>query len=107
MSKEIPTFRTPSFLFEDKVPEHIEQVPKVPNYAGCFAVFGAIVGMRPYPLALDVPTEVMARDLAHARMMQQEESVDVFGYTDDIYIQFPDGKKERTYYGRTVGSEQL
>src|SRR5579884_4287331 len=95
----IPTFLEKSFLFEGDTPRHIEEWPKVPAYAGAFAVFGATSGNKPYPLALDIPDEPEARLLADARARQQEASIEIYGYTDDVYILHPSQQMERTYYG--------
>lgn len=119
MAEIVPTFLESSFDFgEDseiirflkkvlhrkinEIPEHLEDFPEVPSYVGAFAIFGANTTDESYTLALDVPSELMARQLAEARKKQQEASIDLYGYTDDVYVLFPDGHKERTYYGHML-----
>lgn len=96
----LPTFLTGSFSFEGEPPRHIDEFPRVPRYAGCYALFGVVLGNKPYSLAVDVPDEEMARLLADARARKQEETISLYGYTDDVYLLFPNNKNERTYCGR-------
>lgn len=98
----IPTFLESSFRFDGEAPRHIEERPSVPTYAGAYAIFGATAGNKPYALAYDVPNEAMARLLAEARKQHQEESIEVYGYSDDVYILYPNQDMERTYYGRSA-----
>jgi hypothetical protein len=103
MTGELPTFEIASFDFADNaVPEHIEAYPAVPRYIGLFGVFGAIDGVKPYPLAVDVPSEDMAHLISNARISKQESDIQLYGYTDDVYILSPDGKHIRVYYGETL-----
>ncbi|HVW23294.1 MAG TPA: hypothetical protein VHB51_02340 [Candidatus Saccharimonadales bacterium] len=102
MSKVLPVFQEASFEFGDlKVPPHVEAYPIVPNYIGLYSVFGAVDGVRPYPLAVDVRSEKLARKLADARARQQEATIYLYGYSDDVIIYHPAGDTERTYIGRS------
>lgn len=96
----LPVFNEYSFSFESDTPEHIEDYPGVPNYVGMYAVFGVVDGVRSYPLAVDVPSEQLAEALAKARAARQESDIELYGYSDDVYIYFPDGSNRRVYYGR-------
>lgn len=97
----LPTFLSSSFEFDSEAPRHIEAYPTVPCYVGGYALFGATAGNKPYPLALDVPSEKMARQLADARARQQEADRELYGYSDDVYILHPHQAMERTYFGRS------
>lgn len=102
MSLEIPTFQVVSFDFEGHdVPEHVEAYPSIPCYVGQFSVFGAIDGTKHYPLAINVQELSVAELLCAARARKQESTFDHYGYTDDVYIHFPDGRTKRYYYGRS------
>lgn len=101
MGDILPTFREASFHFEDGIPDHVEDTPTVPQLVGMYGLFGATESNKPYPLAYDIPDEQAARLLADARARQQEATIETYGYSDDVYIDFPDGTKERTYYGRS------
>lgn len=100
-SPEKPTFQEVSFMFISEVPDHIEGSPSLPNYVGMYALFGCIGGIRPYPLAVDVADMALAKLLAEARVDLQESNIGTYGYTDDVYINCPDGSNVRIYYGRT------
>lgn len=102
MPEIIPTFQKVSFLFERTIPRHIEAYPSTPNFVGMYALFGAVDGVRPYPLAVDIEELALAEQLATARKLQQETDIDRYGYSDDVYINFPDGTNLRTYYGRSL-----
>lgn len=98
----LPIFEEHSFLFTDTVPPHIDDYPKTPNYVGLYAVFGAIDGKRPYPLAVDVESPELAEVIAQARADKQERGIELHQYSDDVYINSPDGSNRRIYYGRTL-----
>ncbi len=101
MTEVLPTFLQDSFLFADvEVPDHVDETPEMPNYVGFFAVFGSTEGNKPYTLAVDVATQDTALLLAEARKRQQESDITIYGYSDDVYIVYPDGSIERTYFGR-------
>lgn len=102
MADILPVFQEISFEFVEGVPDHIEAYPSVPNYVGMYSLIGMIDGVKSYPLALDIIDEETAALLAHAREIKQEESIERYGYTDDLYIVRPDGSLQRTYYGRTT-----
>ncbi len=89
-----------SFAFDGDAPAHIEAHPRIATYLGLYGLFGVAMGNKPYTLAVDVPTEETVRVLATARAKKQEETIEQYGYTDDVYVLFPDGQNERTYYGR-------
>lgn len=97
----LPIFHSSSFEFDGEIPEHIEDVPNIPNYIGLWAVFGFNTG-KTYPLAHDISTEDLARTIAEARARQQELTIEDYGYSDSVYILDPDGRAEDVYCGRTV-----
>ncbi|MDO8335909.1 MAG: hypothetical protein Q7T74_03980 [Candidatus Saccharibacteria bacterium] len=96
----LPTFQSSSFEFEGEIPEHIENVPNIPNYIGLWAVFGFNTS-KTYPLAHDIVTEDLAMTIAEARERQQELSIETYGYSDSVYILHPDGSTEYVYCGHT------
>lgn len=102
MSEVFPTFLERSFLFEGDIPPHIDSYPDTPNFVGLYSVFGAVDGVKPYPLAVDIETPDLAELIARARADKQESDIESYGYSDDVYINSPEGSNRRIYYGRSL-----
>ncbi len=102
MNNFLPTFLEESFDFGDELtPEHIDERPNVPSALGYFAVFSASTSEKSLTIANDVADEDSAVFLAKARARKQEADIHLYGYSDSVYVLYPDGKTKRVYSGRT------
>lgn len=101
MAKVLPVFNSIFFSFEkEKVPEHIEGgLPLIPNYVDLYTVFSTPSQAESRTLAVDIDSEFAARLIAYAYVKYQIKSIKRYGYSDDVYVGFPDGKNERVYIG--------
>lgn len=108
MEKILPIYQEDGFLFsEDDKPEHIERLPTaIPNFIGLFTVFNVVNADKRFMLAVDIPTEDLARIIANARIKYQEQTLKTYGYDDDVYIGFavgtPEQQEERVHIGRSL-----
>jgi hypothetical protein len=99
-----PTFPQSLFRFESPtlIPDHYEDWPNVPNFLGTWALFGWSEGDKTISYAVDAISEEQATLLAEAKKQYFEETLDLYGYSTDVYILSPDGNHQRYYAGRTV-----
>lgn len=101
MAKVLPVFNSIFFIFKnDNIPEHTEGgLPLIPNYADLYTVFSTPSQAESRTLAVDIDSEFAARVIAEANVKYQRKSIKRYGYSDDVYVGFPDGKNERVYIG--------
>jgi predicted metalloprotease with PDZ domain len=99
-----PVFAQALFSFEspDFIPEHYDEFPNVPNFAGQWAVFGWSGGDKTMDFALDVMTAEQAELLAQAKKQFFQDSIHIYGYSPDVYILDPSGRHRRYSFGRLV-----
>ncbi|HEY1645015.1 MAG TPA: hypothetical protein VGF75_01345 [Candidatus Saccharimonadales bacterium] len=99
-----PVFMQSLFNFEslDPVPEHYDEFPDIPNFAGQWAVFGWSGGSKTMTFAVDVISVAQAELLAEAKKRYLKDTMDLYGYSPDVYILDPSGRHRRYYYGKFV-----
>lgn len=99
----LPTFQSYSFEFGDEaIPEHVEAYPNTPNLIGSYSVYALVDMHKTYPLAIDIKDEATAIMLAAARARKQESDIGLYGYSDDVWVRYPDNSDSRLYLGRTL-----
>ena len=99
-----PTFPESLFSFENPalIPDHYEEWPDVPNFLGTWALFGWSEGGRTLNYAVDAISKEQAVLLAKAKKQYFEDTLDLYGYSTDVYILSPDGNHQRYYVGRSA-----
>ena len=99
-----PTFPQALFSFENPmiIPDHYDEWPSVPNFLGTWSIFGWAEGGKTLNYATDAVCEEQAALLAEEKKQYFEETIDLFGYSTDVYILNPGGNQLRYYMGRTI-----